>query len=172
MARKINVSGVLPDEISKQQLASVGMDRLSDEVLTADALKKFPDLAGLEDRDMLVMMAVAHGFSYRSIAESCGIAIGTVANISRRVDPCGMYRLDQDGMKAFVAKRARAKTSDALSLLTMDEMKDCSQVQIAKIAKTTAEISAIQERKDTNTFGDKKIKKVIVEFRDFSLGFG
>ena len=172
--RMINVSGVaLKTKAQKKKEAramaavQASTELLSDEVLTADALKKFPDLGGLGDRDMLVMMAVAHGFAYRAVAKAMGISASTVMNVVRRIDPCSHYRLDEDGMKAFVAKRARAKTAEALSLISMETMKDeCSQVQIVKIAKTTAEIGAIQERKDVNTFGDKKIKKITVEFVD------
>jgi transposase len=139
---------------------------LADEVLTPEALSKFPDLVGLSDREMLVMMAVAHGMSYRKINSATKIPLGTISNIVNRIDPCGRYRLDDDGMKAFIAKRARAKVAETLSVIDIEKVGECSPVQQAKMAKTLSEVAAIQEKKDIGSLGGKGIKKVTVEFVD------
>lgn len=167
MTKRIITIGESGDgDYEKRQLLTVKQSRLSDEVMTSEALSKFPDLCGLDSRDLIVMMAVAHGFSYRMIQSATGLAPSTICDIVKRVDPCGRYRLDDDGMKAFVAKRARAKTAEVLGMMDVDRMDECSPVQQAKIAKTLSEVSAMQERKDLGSLGGKGIKKVTVEFVD------
>jgi transposase len=140
--------------------------QLADEVLTPEALAKFPELTGLNDREMLVMMAIAHGMSYRAINKATKIPLGTISNIVNRIDPCGHYRLDDDGMKAFIAKRARAKVAETLGAIDIEKVAECSPVQQAKMAKTLSEVAAIQEKKDIGSLGGKGIKKVTVEFVD------
>ena len=153
-------------EVRASDVAKIKYLRISEEVLTDDALMAFPDLSGLSERDLIVMMAVAHGFSYREINRATKITLGTISNIVRRCDPCGRYRLDDEGMKAFISKRARAKTAEIMGTLEMDEVRECSPVQKVKMMKTLSEVSAIQDRKESSGFGGKNIKSVTVEFVD------
>jgi len=153
-------------EFRKGELRAVATGQLTDEVMTPEALAKFPDLTGLSDKEMLVMMAVAHGMSYRAIKETTKIPLGTISNIVNRIDPCGRYRLDDDAMKAFVAKRARAKVAETLAVMDIKEIKKSTPIQQVKIAKGLSEISVLQERKDLGSLGGKGVKKVTVEFVD------
>ena len=125
-----------------------------------------PDLSNLADRDQMIMALLSHGFSQGQIAKVAGISQGTVSKMVTRVDPAGFFSLGDEAKKAVIASRARSMTVEALSLITYEEMAKCTPAQQMKMAKTAAEIAAIQERKDTKNFGDKKITKLTVKFVD------
>ena len=153
----------------KKQIDAAELLDVSEEYLMQDDAglnSAVPDLSNLADRDQMIMALLSHGFSQGQVAEAFCLTQGAVSKIVKRIDPAGFFSLGDEAKKAFIASRARSMTVEALSLLSMESMRECTPVQIAKIAKTTAEISAIQERKDTNNFGDKKITKLIVEFVD------
>jgi hypothetical protein len=152
-------------EMIKRELLEERLMTLSDEVITADALSKFPDLDGLNDRDMLIMMGTAHGFSLRRIAKAVCLSPARVGHIVKRIDPDGRYRLDSNSMRAFIAKRMRAKVAIASANMTDEKISEMGALDSARFAKMASEVAALQER-PTNQFGDSRIKKVIVEFQD------
>lgn len=161
--RRINTE---VDNYARIDTSDEDVARLMDEVMTPEALAKFPSLDGLSDRDMLIMLAVAHNFSYRPIADALSISVGTVSNVVKRIDPCGLYRLDPDSHKAFIAQRARSRCSEVLSMIDPSKVQECTPVQQVKMAKGLAETAAIQEKRDVSSLGGKGIKKVTVEFVD------
>ena len=141
------------------------LEMMETEVLTQDALNKYPDLEGLCTRDMLIVLAVAHGFSYQAIAKATGSSKATVWRVHKRIDPTGKYRLSEESQKAFIKKRAQAKVSEALSTIQLDDMKDLNPLQSARVAKTLAEIASMQDKKNSSHFGEMKgIKSISIEF--------
>lgn len=140
-------------------------DALEDAVLTADAIERFPDLVDLSERDMLVMMAYAHGFRYRYISRAVGISATRICQIIKQHDPCGRYKMDDESMKVFIKKSALALQAEAIASITPEKLEEENASSLSKIAETGAKIVAQQERVNDH-LDDKRIKKVTVEFVD------
>ena len=136
--------------------------RLMNATMAGDLTRRFPSLSGLDDRDLMIMMGVALGFSYRRIAKALKLSIGTVHNVSKRIDPEGMYRMDRDAMAEYISSRARAMAGEVLSSVDLTALDGEPQKQV-DVAKKLSEIAVLNE-KAKGVEGCERVSRLVVEF--------
>lgn len=158
---RVNNSDVAPRAMSSI-LRNEDASRLMNATFASDLAKRFPSLEGICDRDMMVMMGVSLGFSYRRLSKALNISVGTVHNICNRIDPEGMYRLDRDSMAEYIAGRARAMAGEVLSEVDLSQLSDDPIRQI-DAAKKLTDIAHVSEKKCVDD-SDDKVRRVVVEF--------
>ena len=108
---------------------------LHSDVMNMRDLADFPNIDSESDKNKLIMMATACGYSQAKIGKAFNVTQSTIFDIIHRIDPDGMFRLKPSARTAFITRLAESRCVEALSCITPEKLEESSAKELMGIAK-------------------------------------
>ena len=115
---------------------------LHSDVMNMRDLADFPDLDSESDKNKLIILATAAGYSQTRIGQAFGVNQNTIWGIVNRIDPNGMFRLSKNAKTAFITRLVESRCVEALSCITTEKLEESSAKELMGIAKDYVSINA------------------------------
>jgi len=134
--RSMDKKIVLPEDLA--ECIDNGFDS---EIITTEALRKFPALRDMPPRPQVVLGAMALGFSQQYIAKAFGISKQAIGKMQKRYDPHRAYALSPEAKKAFMTRLVESKALDAIGSITQEKLDESSAKDLTVIGKNLNDIN-------------------------------
>lgn len=133
-----------PDNTSPDKdlvVRSMLHESMAGDIMGIAELQDYPELKGMDDRDVAILCMTAAGMSQSFIARALGIKQPSVHERLTRADPDRRFTLSPKAKKAFMTRFAETRGIEALASITPEKLESASATELMRIAKDAVNVS-------------------------------